>query len=225
VSPVTAWATVVILEGAQTRAFQRYTSVALASRAASHEPTVQAAPDHLVVHAGTRLTFEDDELAALVKAAGDSEPDAPRPQQLQDVKRYLANFGIPTTCLTVEGEASAKEEDEKFHARNNGVKKSAAVKRAEAPTPKKKEKKGVKKVVLKGKKNKVKEATRRNGAPADGLGREGTLTRFICERLVKDASDEAILKAARAAFPKLKIGDHYPKWYRGKLKRQGLLKD
>ena len=58
----------------------------------------------------------------------------------------------------------------------------------------------------------------------DGLGRENTVSRTICERLVAGDTNEQAVKAARKKFPDKKIPDGYGAWYRNHLVKRGLLK-
>jgi hypothetical protein len=71
---------------------------------------------------------------------------------------------------------------------------------------------------------KPKEAKRATKTPTDGLGREGTVGRFICERLIAGDSNEKAVAAARKRFPDNKIADNYGAWYTNKLVKAGLLK-
>lgn len=95
------------------------------------------------------------------------------------------------------------------------------VKKAKKSATKKAGKKAAKPVSKKAAPAKKTDATKK---PNDGLGREGTVTRLICEMLVKGESNEKILKAARAKFPDNKILDSYPGWYRNSLVKKGVLK-
>jgi hypothetical protein len=70
----------------------------------------------------------------------------------------------------------------------------------------------------------VKEAKRAVKTPGDGLGRENTAGRTICERLMAGDTNEAAVKAARKKFPENKIADNYGAWYRNKLIKDGKLK-
>lgn len=216
-----SWATVLILEGAKTRVWRRYASLTLAVRATNHEPEFADAPDHLVVHAGTVMgSLTDEELRALVKEAKLKASD-PRPQQLLDLKAYLSKFGSEFDKLSPKAEAAAKEEDDRFRAQRNGGKVPKSTSSDNVSSTAKET--DVKKT--KGKKGKpaakVAKSRKSNG---DGLGREGTLTRFLCEGIMKKEDDAKLLAAARKKFPKNKIADHYVSWYRTKLKKDGLYK-
>lgn len=70
----------------------------------------------------------------------------------------------------------------------------------------------------------VKEAKRQVKNPSDGLGRENTAGRVICERLLAGDSNEQAVKVARKKFPDNKIADNYGAWYRNKLIKDGKLK-
>lgn len=115
-----------------------------------------------------------------------------------------------TEEMVMEGEVSteAKASNTEETKVSNGKKKSSK----KAPAKKQVKKEAAKKAAP---------AKKTNG---DGLGREGTVTRLICEMLVKGESNEKILKAARAKFPDNKILDSYPGWYRNSLVKKGLLK-
>ena len=58
----------------------------------------------------------------------------------------------------------------------------------------------------------------------EALGREGTITRFMKERILAGEENAAILKAATKKFRSAKIGKGYPSWYRSQMKKQGLLR-
>lgn len=70
----------------------------------------------------------------------------------------------------------------------------------------------------------VKEAKRKVVTPGDGLGRENTAGRTICERLMAGDTNEKAVATARKKFPDNKIADNYGAWYRNKLIKQGQLK-
>lgn len=221
-----SWATVLILEGAKTRVWRRYSSLTLAVRATNHEPEFAKAPDHLVVHQGTIMgSLTDEELRALAKEARLKASD-PRPQQLLDLKAFLSTWGSEFDALSPAAEKAAKEEDDKFRAQRHGgkVPKSTApddAARGKATTQKEIDVKGKK---SKGKRVLAKKTAKARQANGDGLGREGSLTRFLCEGIMKKEDDDKLLAAARKRFPKNKIGNHYVSWYRNKLKKDGVYK-
>lgn len=216
-----SWATVVILDGARTRAWRRYTSATLASRAASYEAEVQDAPDHTIVHAGTLLASLDDaELKALLKQGG-IPGDGEKPALHARAKAWLATFGeehdrlseAAAALMAREDPSSAKEAaKERHHAERSGEK-AAAEPVANDKTAVEKQKK-----VL------APRPAKRRGGERDPMGKPGTLARFMHESILKGLDDEALLKAARKAFPQNAIRDYYPGWYRGSMRRKGLLK-
>lgn len=57
----------------------------------------------------------------------------------------------------------------------------------------------------------------------NGLGKEGTITRFFQDRIIAGDDNAQVLKAAVKKFPKNKISKGYPSWYRSALKRDGLI--
>lgn len=68
-------------------------------------------------------------------------------------------------------------------------------------------------------------AKRASAAPSDGLGRPGTLSRFIAERLVKGQDPATISQAAKKAFPKSASTEpSHVSWLRWKLTSTGVLK-
>lgn len=223
-----SWATVLILEGAKTRVWRRYASLTLAVRATNHEPEFADAPDHLVVHAGTVMgSLTDEELRALAKEARLKASD-PRPQQLLDLKAYLSKFGQEFDALSPKAEAAAREEDERFRAQRNGGRVPKSTPPDEAPRGKQQhtaEKETDVKKTTKGKKGKpAARAAKSRKANGDGLGKEGTITRFLCEGIVAKEDDAKLLAAARKKFPKNKVRDYYVSWYRARLKKAGIFK-
>lgn len=74
------------------------------------------------------------------------------------------------------------------------------------------------------KKAKAKKANgKTNGKAKNGLGREGTITRYFQDRILAGDDNATVLKAAVKKFPKASIGKGYPSWYRSKLKSDGHL--
>lgn len=223
------WATVILLDGAKTRPFNRYNSLELACRAAECEPEAMKAPDYLVISAGSDLKIlEEKELAALLKAAGGGQLERTAAESF--VKKFLAGYEEEQTELTPAGLKNAGTPEKAAllgkatkEAKPNGVTPPAAKakgkKTAAAPAPAPAPKKG------KVKKTKTTPpAKSRKKSNGDGLGREGTVTRFMCEAILAGKmTDEQLLAAARKKFNKNKIGDGYPKWYRNKLIKDGLL--
>jgi hypothetical protein len=95
---------------------------------------------------------------------------------------------------------------------------------AAAKVKKEPKKKAPKKELKAKAKTVVKEAKRAVKDPGDGLGRENTAGRTICERLVAGDTNEKAVAAARKKHPDNKIADNYGAWYRNKLIKAGKLK-
>ena len=72
---------------------------------------------------------------------------------------------------------------------------------------------------------KAKTSAKAKAAKGDGLGRPGTATRFICERLMRGQTNETISAAAQKEFPDAKSTEaKHVAWYRARLVKAGQLK-
>ena len=221
----------IILDGPRTRPYARYATLELANQAAAHEDDMRAAPDHLIIHAKSIMgSLEDGELEALRTALG-VDP-GPRPQVQQEVRQRLLAHGELREALTEGAARRAAEELAQLGRRatkatttttqvNEKVADMAAKKSKQKTTAPKKGagKKGNGHV-----NGSAGPKAPRAEAKGDGLGREGTLTRFLCEGITAGRDDKQLLDAARKKFPDRKVGDHYVQWYRNQLKKKGLLK-
>ena len=68
-------------------------------------------------------------------------------------------------------------------------------------------------------------AEKKPAAKGDGLGREGSLTRFMNERLLKGQDNATISEAAKKAFPDSNTTDpSHVSWYRWNATKKGILK-
>lgn len=61
----------------------------------------------------------------------------------------------------------------------------------------------------------------------DGLGREGTPSRFVREQYKAGKSTPEVVKAVKTKFPKSGLNDNpsYISWYATQMRKSGLLKD
>lgn len=112
----------------------------------------------------------------------------------------------PDGAVPLEPEALLKNEERlvKKAAKKKAAKKKAAAPR-KAAAPKK-------------------EAKRAAKVPGDGLGREGTIGRFICEAVVAGGDNKKVSEAASKKFGNKKITAGYVSWWRNKLRRTGVIK-
>ena len=78
----------------------------------------------------------------------------------------------------------------------------------------------------KGKKVTKVAAKKTNGTKSvgDGMGREGTVTRFVREQLVAGKEVAKVSELASKKFDNDKIGKAYVSWHRSQMKRLGILK-
>ena len=130
-----------------------------------------------------------------------------------------------TKTPTTDGAAQAQEK--KPVTKTVAAKKSAPAAKKSAPA--KKTKTAVKKSVpAKKTKTAVKKsvpAAKKSVAKGDGLGREGSLTRFMNARLLKGESNDVISNAAKAKFPDSNTTEpSNVSWYRWNATRKGILK-
>ncbi len=58
----------------------------------------------------------------------------------------------------------------------------------------------------------------------DGLGREGTVTRFVREQLATGKEVAKVSELASKKFDNDKIGKAYVSWHKSQMKRVGILK-
>ncbi len=78
----------------------------------------------------------------------------------------------------------------------------------------------------KGKKTAKIAAKKANGAKpvGDGMGREGTVTRFVREQLATGKEVAKVSELASKKFDNDKIGKAYVSWHKSQMKRLGILK-
>lgn len=219
-----AWAVVVILDGPKTRPFRRYTTLDLAMAAAEGEPEMADAPDYLVIAPHTVMgSLEPVELDSLCDLAKVKD-DLTVAQRQEAVKEWLgkteplydalsgeATKPIPAAETQVKTPKSATKSAPKSEDEMATKKKGATAPKAKKGAAPAKKKAAAKPAAAKKEKG-------------DGLGREGSVTRFLCEGIIAKEDDKKLLEKARKKFPDRKIGDNYVSWYRTRLKKQGLVK-
>lgn len=212
------WSCVVILDGANTRPFRRYTTLDLSVAAAELEPEVRAAPDYLIIHPKTVMgSLEPNELDALALLADATQDGLTVAQKQTRVREWLGTREPLYDALSEEATKSRPELAKQATPPDQKPKSESemATKKGKKTAAKKPAKPAAKKAV------KAKAAAKPKG---DGLGREGTLTRFLCEGIVAKTDDKKLLEQARKKFPDKKVGDNYVSWYRTRLKKQGVIK-
>jgi hypothetical protein len=210
-----AWSIVVILDGAKTRPFRRYATLDLAVAAAESEPEMKDVPDYLIIHPKSVMgSLEPAELDSLADLAGVRDDKLTVAQRQELVRQWL---GTQAPLHDTLSDAALKTRPP---APTPAVKKSAQPKSEDEMATKKKGKK----TAAKRAPAKVAKKAAAPKAKGDGLGREGSVTRFLCEGIIAKQDDEKLIAAARKKFPDKKIGDHYVSWYRRKLKNDGVLK-
>jgi hypothetical protein len=218
-----AWSAVVILDGANTRPFRRYTTLDLAVAAAESEPEMRSAPDYLIIHPKSVMgSLEPEELAALVLLTGEDDASQTTAQRQERVRQWLGKLDPLYDALSDEatktptGAAAMK-------ATAPAATKSTTPNEDDMATKKKGKKGAAKKAAPKVKKKAAAKPAAKKQA-GDGLGREGSVTRFICEGILAKVDDKKLLEQARKKFPDRKVSDYYVSWYRRKLRIAGLLK-
>lgn len=221
-------ATTIVIDGVHTRPYKRYNSAALATAAGDCEPDLKKEPDYLVITPATNMgCLSKEETAALRQHANVPAALDDAPARLR-VREWLLALEPVHDRLTPDGEAErarlqAAPADEPTSDKPIDIAKETEMAKTSRKSGGKKAKKGGGKTA---KKAAAKKAGPQRARPAKNhpLGREGTLTRFLCDGIVAKKDDEQLLAAARKKFPERKIGNHYVSWYRNKLKKDGVLK-